>query len=174
MGNLTFHSLSSRRSRRPTPPRAATRARSIALLLAAASAFGCASGAPSAPGNVSEPHRPAVSSPIVARLSGFEARPGLLALHVDADAGKVLAVLPRPDRDGVLGEYIYYEGIVTGLGSNPIGLDRGQIGEPRVVRLRAIGNRVLFEVVNTGFRALSENQDERIAVRDSFAGGILV
>ncbi|MEZ5314358.1 MAG: DUF5117 domain-containing protein [Thermoanaerobaculia bacterium] len=63
---------------------------------------------------------------------------------------------------------------MTGLGSNPIGLDRGQIGEPKILRLRTVGNRVLFEAVNTGFRALSENDDERVAVRDSFAGSILV
>ena len=148
--------------------------RSGAPIVLVVGALGGATAAPSPPGTVSEMHRATASSPIIARLAGFEARPGMLDLHVDVDAGKVLAVFPKPAAGGVLGEYIYYEGIVTGLGSNPIGLDRGQIGEPKILRLRTVGNRVLFEAVNTGFRALSENDDERVAVRDSFAGSILV
>ena len=58
----------------------------------------------------------------------------------------------RGDRR-TIGEYIYYEGIVSGLGSNPVGLDRGQVGEPQILRLRELGGRVLFELVNLRFRA---------------------
>ena len=95
-------------------------------------------------------------------------------LHVEVESGKVMAVLEAPAKSNRrFGDYIYYEGIVNGLGSNPVGLDRGQIGEPRILRLRELGGRVLFEVVNTGFRALSENADERRAVDESFASSVL-
>ncbi len=74
---------------------------------------------------------------------------------------------------GEVASYIYQESIATGLGSNPVGLDRGQLGDTRVITLRRVGGRVLVEQPNLKFRALSEDPAERKAVRDSFATSIL-
>ena len=76
-------------------------------------------------------------------------------------------------KDGEVASYIYQESIATGLGSNPVGLDRGQLGDTRIVTLRRVGGRVLVEQPNLKFRALSEDPAERRAVRDSFATSIL-
>jgi hypothetical protein len=65
------------------------------------------------------------------------------------------------------------EGLVTGLGSNDVGLDRGQIGPARLVGLRRVGGRVLVEEVNLAYRAMSSDPDERRAVRQSFARSVL-
>jgi hypothetical protein len=109
-----------------------------------------------------------------AKVAGLEHRTGLFDLYVDRVAGKLWAVLPAPaGSDGVIGDYLYVEGIVTGLGSNPVGLDRSQLGGSRVVRLRRVGSRILLEEPNLGFRAISEDPEEVAAVRESFATSVL-
>jgi hypothetical protein len=107
-------------------------------------------------------------------LSGSEARPGLIELHLDRAHGRLLAVLPPPSGpEGRIGEYLYFEGIETGLGSNPVGLDRGQEGASQVVALRRVGSRILLEAENLRFRALGGSADEEAAVRESFATSVL-
>ncbi len=106
-------------------------------------------------------------------IRGLERMPGLLDLVVDRERGRVLAVVPPPAERGVAGSYLYIEGLVAGLGSNPVGLDRSQLGPTRVVELRRVGGRVLVEAVNTGYRALDGSAAEQRAVRESFATSVL-
>jgi hypothetical protein len=113
--------------------------------------------------------------PAIARLTaGLEKKQGLLDLYLDRQKGKVwLEVPPATGKGGETGSYLYVEALLTGLGSNPVGLDRGQIGDTRVVTFRRVGGRVLIEQPNFRFRALSENPAEQQAVRESFATSIL-
>lgn len=86
-------------------------------------ALGCASSPPAASpvaGPVAERAGGALD-----RLSGLERRAGLIDLYLDRSTGKLLALLPEPDAGGRIGRFLYVEGILTGLGSNPVGLDRG-------------------------------------------------
>ncbi len=110
---------------------------------------------------------------IVEKMAGLERRAGLLMLYPDPDHGRVWLELPPPRERGVIGEFLYVEGLVTGLGSNPVGLDRGQLGSSRVVRLRLVGNRVLIEQPNFAFRALGGDAPEKRAVDESFATSVL-
>ncbi|HSL84770.1 MAG TPA: zinc-dependent metalloprotease, partial [Thermoanaerobaculia bacterium] len=118
--------------------------------------------------------------PTVSRkTAGLERRDGLLPLWIDRRAGKVWLEVPAPEdaanggERGAVGSYLYVEGLVTGLGSNPVGLDRGQLGETRVVTLRWVGNRLLLEAQNLRYRALTENPLEARAVDQSFADSVL-
>ena len=113
--------------------------------------------------------------PTIAKATaGSEKRVGLLTFYVDSRKGKVWLEVPAAkDKSGEVASYIYQEAIATGLGSNPVGLDRGQLGDTRIVTLRRVGGRVLVEQPNLRFRALSEDPAERQAVRESFATSIL-
>ncbi|MFL6235783.1 MAG: zinc-dependent metalloprotease [Thermoanaerobaculia bacterium] len=113
--------------------------------------------------------------PTIAKATAnMEKRAGLLTFYVDRQKGKVWLEVPAAkDKSGEVASYIYQEAIATGLGSNPVGLDRGQLGDTRVVTLRRVGGRVLVEQPNLKFRALSEDPAEREAVRESFATSIL-
>ena len=132
---------------------------SFALFLAATSSL--AAEAPAAEG-------------YAAKTKGFTRRTGLLTTHLNAKTGKLLLELPRPRGPrSECGSYLYLEGIRTGLGSNPVGLDRGQLGDTRIVTFRRVGARVLIEQPNLRYRAISPDSLERHTVRESFASSVL-
>ena len=109
-----------------------------------------------------------------AKTKGFTRRDGLLVTWVDRKAGKLLLELPRPSGPRhACGSFLLLEGIETGLGSNPVGLDRGQGGETRVVTFRRVGARVLLEQPNLRYRAVSSDSNEVRTVRESFATSVL-
>ncbi|MBI5281051.1 MAG: zinc-dependent metalloprotease [Candidatus Solibacter usitatus] len=70
-------------------------------------------------------------------------------------------------------EFLYVTSLPAGVGSNDIGLDRGQLGGAQVVRWERSGNKVLLVASNYGYRALSSSDPERRAVRESFAESVL-
>jgi len=118
---------------------------------------------------------PAAALPTVQQVvQGLERRAGLLDLWLDASAGKVWLELPAASRaSGTLGRFLYVEGLLSGLGSNPVGLDRGQIGATRLVELRRVGGTLLVEQPNLAFRAVGAGSAEEAAVRQSFATSVL-
>jgi hypothetical protein len=120
------------------------------------------------------PASPAALPTIAKATAGLEKRAGLLTFYLDRRQGKVWLEVPAATgEDGEVASYLYQEGLLTGLGSNPVGLDRGQLGDTRIVTLRRVGGRVLVEQPNLKFRALTTNPAERQAVRESFATSIL-
>ena len=121
-----------------------------------------------------KPSAPAALPTIAKATFGLEKRAGLLTFFLDRQKGKVWLEVPAAsNKDGEVASYLYQEGLLTGLGSNPVGLDRGQLGDTRIITLRRVGGRVLVEQPNLKFRALSEDPAERQAVRESFAPSIL-
>lgn len=107
------------------------------------------------------------------RVKGMEAKPGFLDLYVDAESGKVFAALPAPGADGTLVRFIYATGLTAGLGSNPIGLDRGNASGGAIVRFRKIGDKVVAEQENWRYRATSGRAAEEKSVQQSFATSFL-
>jgi hypothetical protein len=70
-------------------------------------------------------------------------------------------------------EFLYQSSLPQGLGSNDIGLDRGQLSDIRLVSFRRVGNRLLLEQQNTNYRAVSDNLPESESVKQAFASAIL-
>ncbi|GAA4358053.1 zinc-dependent metalloprotease [Kangiella marina] len=69
--------------------------------------------------------------------------------------------------------FIMYTGLPYGIGSNDIGLDRGQLGESRLVQFEKYGDKILLKQLNTRYRADTENQAERSSVEQAFASSVL-
>jgi len=85
-------------------------------------------------------------------------------------SGHILMEVP----ENRIGEsFLYAHSLTTGLGSNDIGLDRGQLGGQYVVNFYRSGNKLLLQAQNFSYRAISENQDESNAVKEAFAQSIL-
>jgi hypothetical protein len=57
----------------------------------------------------------------------------------------------------------------AGLGSNEIGLDRGQIGGSKIVSFQRVGKKILMTQPNYNFRAVTNDPREQKAVTESFA-----
>src|SRR6202795_1239740 len=93
---------------------------------------------------------------------------GYFNLYWDGKQGKLWLEI---DKWGT--EFLYQSGLPAGIGSNDIGLDRGQLGATRIVRFERSGPRVLLIQENLDYRAVSNDPDERRAVHDSFAESIL-
>ncbi|MFV0389912.1 MAG: zinc-dependent metalloprotease [Pyrinomonadaceae bacterium] len=102
---------------------------------------------------------------VTGNLSRIE---GFLPLYYNAEQDKLYFEVDKLDK-----EFLYQISLSTGIGSNPIGLDRGQLGETRVVKFEKVGNKLMLNQPNYGFRANSKNVAEQRAVRDSFASSII-
>lgn len=94
---------------------------------------------------------------------------GFVDLYLDAEGGRILVALPAPDEEGVALRAIQATGLTAGLGSNPIGLDRGLANGGEIVAFRKVGDKMVAEIENWTYRASADNPLERKAVRDSFA-----
>ena len=105
---------------------------------------------------------------IADKTKSMEKMAGYFNIYWDAKAGKVWLEI---DKWGT--EFLYQSSMPAGIGSNDIGLDRGQLGGTHVVRFERSGPKVLLVQSNLGFRAVSSDADERRAVRDSFAESVL-
>src|SRR5687768_12768100 len=93
---------------------------------------------------------------------------GFLPLHWNEKDGTLLLEIPRLDQ-----ELIYQVSLASGVGSNPLGLDRGQLGATHLIRFERRGPRVLMVEPNLRFRTLDGSAGERRAVEESFASSIL-
>ncbi len=105
---------------------------------------------------------------ISARTAGLQKIDGYVPLYWDAATGKLFMELSRFNQ-----EFLYQVSLQTGVGSNPIGLDRGQLGATHVVFFERIGPKVLMVQPNYGYRAITDNEAERRAVEESFARSVL-
>ncbi len=70
-------------------------------------------------------------------------------------------------------EFLYVHSLATGLGSNDIGLDRGQIGNGVVVKFQKAGNKLLLVQPNQRYRAITDNALEKRSVEQAFAKSVL-
>lgn len=70
-------------------------------------------------------------------------------------------------------EFLYVYSLSSGIGSNDIGLDRGQLGNEQVVFFKKAGNKLLLVQPNLTFRAITDNELERKSVEQAFAKSIL-
>jgi hypothetical protein len=99
---------------------------------------------------------------------GLQKLDGYFPLYYNAEEGKLLLEISRFDT-----EFLYQVSLSTGVGSNPLGLDRGQLGATRVVRFERAGPKVLLVESNYRYRALTRDAAERRAVEESFARSVL-
>ena len=98
----------------------------------------------------------------------FESHPGFISYYVDISEDKVYLRLDETDVD-----LLHFVSLPRGLGSNDIGLDRGLLGQERVVRFERHGKKVLLTQPNLYYRADSDNPAERKAVKDAFAESVV-
>jgi hypothetical protein len=92
----------------------------------------------------------------------MERRNGFLPIYLDPRQGRILLELPRDSTRALL---LITQ--ATGLGSNPIGIDRGSSGETHVARFDHDGDRVLLVLENWAYRS-SLGGDNARTVAEAF------
>lgn len=105
---------------------------------------------------------------ITAKVEKLQKIDGYMPLYWQPSAGKLFMEIGRFNH-----ELLYQVSLPAGLGSNPVGLDRGQLGDSRVVTFERIGPKVLMTQPNYSYRAISSNEAEKRAVKESFAQSVL-
>lgn len=92
---------------------------------------------------------------------------GYFNLYWDDSTGKMYWEIDKLDT-----EFLYQVSMGSGLGSNPLGIDRGQLRGTYILSAKRVGPRVLLEQPNYRYRASSENVLERQSVEDAFAPSV--
>ena len=113
-----------------------------------------------------EPQAPSLPS-IEQHTEGMTQMDGLFDLYWDNANGSLFWEISELDT-----EFLYQISMGSGLGSNPVGIDRGQLRGTHVLAAKRIGPRILLMEPNYGFVAQSENVSEAQAVRDAFAPSV--
>src|SRR6266851_1369184 len=117
----------------------------------------------------SPPNQPPGRTPsIEERTTGMQKLDGFFPLYWDDRTGNLWLEIARFDSD-----FLYTTGLAAGLGSNDLGLDRGQSGGGRIVSFQRVGPKILMIQPNESFRSSSSNPAEQRSVADSFAKSVL-
>jgi hypothetical protein len=102
------------------------------------------------------------------KRKSFEKFEGFFPFYYDSSSDKVYLEVRDLDK-----EFLYVYALSSGIGSNDIGLDRGQLGNEQVVYFKKAGDKLLLIQPNLRYRALTENALEKRSVEQAFAKSIL-
>jgi len=105
---------------------------------------------------------------IAAKTSGSQKFSGFFPFYWDSRSGKIWLEIDKLET-----EFLYIHWLPAGLGSNDVGLDRGKLGDTRVVKFIRSGPKILLVQPNYSFRAITQNANEARTVRESFAESVL-
>ncbi len=100
--------------------------------------------------------------------SDLDKKEGYLNFYWDDNKGKIYLEIKNLNQ-----ELIYINYLSAGIGSNDLGLDRGQIGGTRIIKFVKMGPKILMVQPNYKYRAISNNEEEIKSVEDAFAKSTL-
>jgi hypothetical protein len=110
----------------------------------------------------------AQSISIAEKTKNLSLQKGYFNYWWDAANGKIYLAIDKLETP-----FLYVNSLPAGLGSNDIGLDRGQIGGSRIVYFQRVGKKILLTQPNYNFRAVTNDPREQKAVNESFAQSII-
>ena len=93
---------------------------------------------------------------------------GFMNFSYNNDSGKIILEIKNLDS-----EFMYINSLSRGVGNNDLGLDRGQLGNSRVVYFTKRGNKILLIQPNLRYVSNSSNYLENKAVEEAFARSVL-
>jgi hypothetical protein len=110
----------------------------------------------------------AQNNSIAEKTKNMELRKGFYDFYWDNTNGKIYLVVDKLNMP-----FLYVNSLPAGLGSNDIGLDRGQLGDSRIVYFNRVGKKLFLTQPNLDYRAVTNDKREQKAVEQSFAQSIL-
>ena len=110
---------------------------------------------------------PTTKKTITAFTEKMQRIDGFIPMYVNSDDGRIYIEVTRFNF-----EFLYLVSLPTGVGSNPLGLDRGQLGTTKIVTFERAGNKVLLVQPNYDFRATGDARQKK-SVEESFAKSVI-
>jgi hypothetical protein len=93
---------------------------------------------------------------------------GYFDFYYDQQQDKIYLKIEQFDQP-----FLFQSSLPQGIGSNDIGLDRGQLGDTRLVKFERYGNKVMLKQLNTAYRASSSNPAEQASIDEAFADSVI-
>ena len=120
------------------------------------------------PSNVSKPDQVTDDRTIEHYTRQMEKFSGYFNFYYDDRKGQIWLEVDKFNL-----EFLYVNSLPAGVGSNDIGLDRGQLGATRVVKFMRSGPKILLVQPNYDYRAISDNPEEQKSVEQAFAQSVI-
>ena len=98
----------------------------------------------------------------------FDKFKGFFNFSYDESKDKIFLEVDKLDY-----EFLYIGSLASGVGSNDIGLDRGQLGQEKLVKFVKKGNKILLVEPNLFYRAQTQNISEKKSVEQAFAKSVI-
>ena len=99
---------------------------------------------------------------------GMDKKQGFFTFYYDGENDGIYLQV-----DQLNSPFIFQTSLPRGVGSNDIGLDRGQLGSTRLVQFERFGNKILLKHLNTEFRAVTDNTAEQASINEAFADSVI-
>lgn len=103
------------------------------------------------------------------KIAGFSKKSGFFNIYGNEKKSSLLLEVDKLEQP-----FVYVTSLIQGIGSNDLGLDRGQIGDSRLVQFERIGGKIILRQLNPYFRADSINKSEVLALEQAFAQSVLL
>lgn len=103
-------------------------------------------------------------------VEGKVVKSGLITLMYDPSNDQIFLQIHKQQLNT---PFIFQSSLPQGIGSNDIGLDRGQLGATRLVVFERFGNKLFLNQLNTEYRANTANMAERKSIDEAFADSVI-
>ena len=110
----------------------------------------------------------ALASSVDEFTADMQKRDGFVPVYYDQSKDKVFLAIDKLDQP-----FVFQSSLPQGVGSNDIGLDRGQLGDTRLTIFQRYGNKILLKQINTDYRAVSDNGAEQASIDEAFADSVI-
>lgn len=104
-------------------------------------------------------------------VSAMEKKDGFFDIYLNEKTNKIKALIPISSNEKF--QAIYTQRLRAGLGSNPVGLDRGWGDRGVIITFERYGDKLIIKQENLTYRADPDNPLESLAVDESFADSFL-
>ena len=96
-------------------------------------------------------------------LNNTKKNQGFFTFFIKESKNQVLLEIDEFEKD-----FLYINSLSTGIGNNDIGLDRGQLGQERIVFFKKMGDKIFLIQPNLKYRAVTENESEKKICKRGF------
>ena len=109
-----------------------------------------------------------INAQFLSKKTDLQIQEGFFTFHYNEESGEIYLEVDKLNT-----EFIYVHSLKSGIGSNDLGLDRGQLGGTSIVKFIKAGNKLLLMEPNQDYRAITDNEAEKKSIAEAFGKSVL-